>query len=818
MTDNRYFRLQDIEVKEFALDAPVEIEKGALLLEANSKTVILQLRLIILDSLNKISSISLNICGYTDNGEPIENFAPHIYTYMDVHLEKHKSFGDKTPIILDPRIRNVEVKIEKIVFLNGKVWQASEGYFTTPLQEPVSSIGKNLLPQFERETSKLPKSAKQHFHYIPRQFDNYWQCTCGRPNKNSIEVCKRCGLFKKNTFRTTSEDYLQSKLQKFIENARLEEENRLKKEAEREAIVARRAKQLNVMKRAIYILLLVIAFFSILFFWITPTDREAITSVTSKIESIGQIDRNSGEKIEEAENAYFALNGKLQKRVKNSEILFFARTTYDELLANDLVQAITKIGKVTVESEQSITAIYNAYSSLTEDQKRLVNNYEVLEYAKDNYNQLKADLVIASINSIGYIGKYSGDIIQSTFEKYELLTSDQKALVSNLDILEKAQQTYDQLRANNVVEAINLIGVVTLESKNRINSAQEAYNLLTPTQQQLVTNYDAIQISRDELSKLEVNKVITLIDALGEHSLKNSVPIIKAKAFYDELTPTQKELVTNSTKLDYFVNELSIKQVNNVISVIDSIDGGTIDKEPQVIEARALYEELDTGQKQNVTNYDLLLSFEQDILESKVSEINKFISTLDLNYLKASDETEAIRYNDFFEGLPTNLKSEVKEFSKLTKAIEIFRKYRLGIKKASDGNYKDAYYLMIDLNYLDSSILAREYEKIAFRWRVEGGMTKEIYRRSEKFKFVAVVYGGKPGETIDISITCKTPDWSLTSVKRDLRDGWGWDKGNEYYFYHERPQLASNGVGTVTIRNYSTGEVLAEYRFEIFGN
>lgn len=266
MTDHRYFRLQNVEVTEYVLDAPVEIEKGALLLEATSKTVILQLRLFILDRLDQVSSVSLNIYGYSDTNEPIENFSPHIYTYMDVYLEKKKSFGDKTPIILDPRIRKVKVEIDRIVFLNGKVWKDSEGYLTYPSQKPVSSIGKDLLPQFERETSKLQKSAKQNFQYIPQQFDNYWQCTCGRPNTNSMEVCKRCDLTKKFIFQATSVDYLAFMLRKHTENSRLLDENRLNKEAEREAILAKRTKQIRVVKKAIFILLFVVVFFQFFIF------------------------------------------------------------------------------------------------------------------------------------------------------------------------------------------------------------------------------------------------------------------------------------------------------------------------------------------------------------------------------------------------------------------------------------------------------------------------------------------------------------------------------------------------------------------------
>ena len=811
MSNSNYLRLQELVIGTFNLDAPVEIEKGALLLESTSKTVLLQLRLNVLDDINEISSTSLKIYGFTDSGEPVEGFSPFIHTFSDVYLQDKKTFGDRTPIILDSRIRRVNVEIDKIVFRSGDVWRNPEGYFTPPTQMPVSSIKRELLPQFEREISNLSETDKQNFQYIPHQFNDYWLCTCGKPNKYDNEICKKCGLSRELVFQVTEADYLEDNLQKFNEETRIAEEKKLRAEEERVALAARKRQQLKLMTKPILAFLFVIAVIAFFLFWITPTERAAITSVTSNIESIGQVDKNSRVKIEEAEQAYSNLDEKLQKRVENREILTAARASYDEILANDVIQAIKQIGEVTSESEPYINSVFDAYESLTDDQKELVSNFDVLKHARDSYNQLKANEVSELINSVGKVSSISGRSIYSAFEKYNLLTDEQKTLVSNFDFLENAKQTYNQLQANNVIEAINSIGVVTLQSEYRITIAQGKYDLLTPEQQKLVTNYDDIQFSRDEFSRLEVANVIDLIDAIGEVSLENTSLIEKAKASYDELTPSEQELVTNYTKLEKFVKDLSTAEVNNVISMIDAISAGTIENEPQIIEARASYEKLDSGQRQEVTNFDLLVSFEQAILEITVSEINRFIANLNLNYLRASDEEEVLRLNEVYKGLPTDAKSEVEEYSKLTQAIAIFKNYRLAKQLAVRGDYEEAYNLMLDLNYLDSKTLAREYEKIAFRWWVEGGMTQEVYTPYEEFEVEFTVHGGKPGESIDVLVICTTPDWSNSAVSEDLYDGWsdGW------LFWNNQPQYASIGRATMTLKNYATGEFLKQYDFRI---
>jgi hypothetical protein len=808
--DDKYYILQDIVIDTFELDAPVEIEKGALWLDKLSRQVILQLKLIVLGAnTSHLSSVTVNIDCLDDALEIITDVSPYTYTFRDVFLNKSNSFGDNVPIQLDQRVRRVKVGIQRVVFIDSSAWNSTRIGITLPKQFLITTLEPKLFEQFKREIRNLPR--KDEFVYIPLQFNDYWLCTCGRPNKNDNEICTKCGLSKAFIFQVTEADFLENNLQKFNEEVRIAEEERLRAEEERVALAERRRQQLKVMIKPALAILLVITVIAFFLFWITPTERAAITSVISKIDLIGQIDKNSGQKIEEAEDAYFSLDEKLQKKVENKAILADARASYDGLFADDVIQAIRQIGEVTTKSETSINAVFDAYESLTDDQKELVSNFDVLKHARDSYNQLKANEVSELINSVGKVSSISGRSIYSAFEKYNLLTDEQKTLVSNFDFLENAKQTYNQLQANNVIEAINSIGVVTLQSKDRITIAQGRYDLLTPEQQKLVTNYDDIQFSRDEFSRLEVANVIDLIDAIGEVSLENTSLIEKAKASYDELTPSEQELVTNYTKLEKFVKDLSTAEVNNVISMIDAISAGTIENEPQIIEARASYEKLDSGQRQEVTNFDLLVSFEQAILEITVSEINRFIANLNLNYLRASDEEEVLRLNEVYKGLPTDAKSEVEEYSKLTQAIAIFKNYRLAKQLAVRGDYEEAYNLMLDLNYLDSKTLAREYEKIAFRWWVEGGMTQEVYTPYEEFEVEFTVHGGKPGESIDVLVICTTPDWSNSAVSEDLYDGWsdGW------LFWNNQPQYASIGRATMTLKNYATGEFLKQYDFRI---
>ncbi len=275
MSNSKYIRLQELVIDTFNLDAPVEIEKGALLLESASKTVLLQLRLNVLDNVNEISSISVNVYGFTDSGEEVEGFSSFVYNYSDVYLQGSKTFGDKTPIILDSKIRRVTAAIEKVVYRNGDVWRNTGADIQKAAQKSIKSIDTVLLPQYEREISNLPEADKQKFLYIPQQFDDYWLCTCGTGNKNTYSTCRRCGLKSQMVFAVTNTDHLQKNLDKYIEDTRIAEElridkvriaeeRRLKAEAERKIIAAKRGRQL----KAIMIPLLVACSLLALFFFV----------------------------------------------------------------------------------------------------------------------------------------------------------------------------------------------------------------------------------------------------------------------------------------------------------------------------------------------------------------------------------------------------------------------------------------------------------------------------------------------------------------------------------------------------------------------
>ena len=555
---------------------------------------------------------------------------------------------------------------------------------------------------------------------------------------------------------------------------------------------------------------------------ISAVDKAAIISASNLISAIGNVNKNSGPKIEAAEKAFNNLDIKLQEKVKNAQVLMYAKVAYNNIFyANEVMKLINDIGLVSIDSKTSIDMAYALYDSLTYEQKALVSNFDLLKAKKDSFDQLstkesdnkrRADEVISAISKIGDVTINSEPSVDLAFKKYNTLTDEQKALVNNFELLTQAEESLNKLVADSAIKAIDSIGVVTVESKEKILAAQKAYNSLNPEQKTFVINLDKFQLSKDEFSKLEIDKVIGLIDIIRKVDL-NSLPVIEAaKKAYDALTPAQKALTTNYAIIEKSIKDYSDTQVNIVIKNIDSIGYVNLEKKPKVIEARALYEKLDSGQKQEVTNYALLESMEQTVTGLEVAQVDRLIAGLNVNYLSQYDLDNSNKVYELYMKLPEAAQKEVENFDKYRQVNDLFADYLGAKNNAAYGNYEEAYNMMVTLNVMDSKQLAREYEKIAFKWWVEGEMTKSSYTRDEFFQIDFTVYGGKPNEKANIVVTCRLPGvGDTTEMLRDVSDG----DGYWYKCWHPRPDNASQGIGKMIFKNNSTGEVLGEFEFTV---
>jgi len=238
MSKQKYERIKDIEFNHFQLDSPVEIIKGALLLDNQNHRVLLQLKLLNVSN-SKISSVYISVKSYDDANDQILENGTVEQTYLDLNANPKESFGDKNPIILDKTVRNIKAQIIKVVFTSGEVWRNENNeYFQKPKQELLRNIDGSLLTYLKQKANNEGYNFAV-MKYFPEMIDNMWICACGRPNKASNNECVRCGMNKKFIFTYTNENILRNDYS--IHVARLaqetEEENRRKLEIEKVKII-----------------------------------------------------------------------------------------------------------------------------------------------------------------------------------------------------------------------------------------------------------------------------------------------------------------------------------------------------------------------------------------------------------------------------------------------------------------------------------------------------------------------------------------------------------------------------------------------------
>ncbi len=311
------------------------------------------------------------------------------------------------------------------------------------------------------------------------------------------------------------------------------------------------------------------------------------------IKAIGTVgyDATSLAKIEAAEKAYAELSSVEKAKIESEyKTLTAAREKYDELkktaedtAAADVVESIiAKLADITgiSELESEIANAETAYAGLTDDQKKLVDNYSAiaeakaaLENKKAEADKAAADAAIAKINAIETV-VYTSESkakIDAARSAYDGLSDAQKTYVEAqyVTTLKDAEAEYKRLEeeaknqkaAQEVTNVINALGTVTVADGDKITAAEKAYADLSPAQKALVneanvaalinarTIYNSLKKAAED--KTAVEKVIELITKIGTVTATDDSKIVEAETAYGKLTDDQKALFAKDYADEY---------------------------------------------------------------------------------------------------------------------------------------------------------------------------------------------------------------------------------------------------------------------------
>ena len=439
---------------------------------------------------------------------------------------------------------------------------------------------------------------------------------------------------------------------------------------------------------------------------VTVKDTYGIADLMQKIDAIGEVTPDSEAIIQEARTAYEALPEEVKARVSNYSTLTEAEASLQSLKAEiaAVIDKIDAIGTVTLDSETAIQEARMAYNELSDAQKARVTNLATLTTAEQTLEKLKGDAKAvadteAAISSIiTPITLDSEASIAKARASYDALSDENKAKITNYEVLTTAEATLAQLKADfaaaeAVDQKITAVGTVALDSKKAIAEARDAYNKLTDVQKQQVTKLATLTAAEDTYAKLvaeesaKAKEAEKKIDAIGKVTLDSEKAIKEARDAYDALHGDFKAQVTNYDTLTAAEKKLSDLKIDKAAedaeSKIDAIGKVTLDSEKAIKEARDTYDALPDAAKKKVNNYKSLTDAEKKLSDLKIDKkAEDAESKIDAIGKVSLDSEKAIKEaRDAYDALSDAAKKKVNNYKTLTDA----EKQLSDLKKAASG-------------------------------------------------------------------------------------------------------------------------------------
>lgn len=358
------------------------------------------------------------------------------------------------------------------------------------------------------------------------------------------------------------------------------------------------------------------------------------------------------------------------------------------------------------------------YEKITDEQRYNVKNYAKLEeiikilkrLEEIEYNKSLAKEVIKIIELLPENVVLSDEKqINEAYEVYLSLNDEAKEYVSNYYILDNDLSIIEDIKAAMVVVALidELKSFVSLDDKEEIDNANNAYEGLSIEEKQYVTNYAKLE----EINKAIMELLQTEKDKKCAKNMDNQIQLtynivfneetnldIKKEQYqacmvlYENITKAQKDfmekevllnpIVLHLEELDILANKKSkAMYVYNLIKEIPFHI--VVETKESLIFVENEYKKLDETEKGFVTNYEVLEKA-LVILETKIKaqKVIDLINSLD-NEFSVEKVNDVERY---YNNLENEAKNHVNNYNKLSMYIKNMKSHELNVTKAKTLN------------------------------------------------------------------------------------------------------------------------------------
>lgn len=298
----------------------------------------------------------------------------------------------------------------------------------------------------------------------------------------------------------------------------------------------------------------------------------------------------------------------------------------------EAINALPGTDALELSDEAAVNDAANLYNAMTDTQKDMMDQAVVqkLEDAKSQMTKLieqhkidveAAKTVTDQINSLpSLIDRDAETAVTEASEAYNGLTDTQKALVDPAAVnkLEAAVKVIDNIHTADAVtdqiEALPSVDDLTLENREAVKAAVNAYNALTDEQKQYIdaNTKAALDSLVHQIDVLDVENVTNIINGLkdiDDLTLEDKEAVQRASDAYDALSPEAKAMMDKEVydKLDQaedkitdLEDEQAADQVETVVGALKNPGELTLDDKGAVYAARDMYNALNDNAKSKV--------------------------------------------------------------------------------------------------------------------------------------------------------------------------------------------------------------------------
>lgn len=240
-----------------------------------------------------------------------------------------------------------------------------------------------------------------------------------------------------------------------------------------------------------------------------------------------------------------------------------------------MIGALPSINDLKLENKLAVVTAREAYNKLTELQKRLVLNIDVLEAAEAKIAELETaaakeaadkkaaaqvETLIAALPAVDELSLEYKGAVKTARTAYNALTGDQKAFVTNLVKLTEAEAKLKELAKLLVEEKIEAIPKVENKSKgvnyDEVESAMKAVREAIVVAKEVGWTEEEIK-TFEKYDKIRGTEVQVIIFKLPQPAMINyetletyKPQVIVASEAYNNLTESEKEFVWTVSKLE----------------------------------------------------------------------------------------------------------------------------------------------------------------------------------------------------------------------------------------------------------------------------